>query len=168
MVGNINSVNDSVDLMISSFKQLTANSETGTSTQINANEKIKLIEEQSKMLQDANIAIANIAEQTNLLAMNAAIEAAHAGEAGKGFAVVADEIRKLSETSAVQSKSIGAELKKIQDTIKEVVTVSNETNTMFGSISKSIEETSRIIGQIKGPWKSSRTAQRRLRRLSAR
>ena len=162
MVGNINSVNDSVDLMISSFKQLTANSETGTSTQINANEKIKLIEEQSKMLQDANIAIANIAEQTNLLAMNAAIEAAHAGEAGKGFAVVADEIRKLSETSAVQSKSIGAELKKIQDTIKEVVTVSNETNTMFGSISKSIEETSRIIGQIKGAMEEQQNGSKKI------
>ena len=149
MIGNINSVNDSVGKMIASFKLLTENSETGTSTQNNANEKIKLIQEQSKMLQDANIAIANISSQTNLLAMNAAIEAAHAGEAGKGFAVVADEIRKLSETSAVQSKTIGAELKKIQDTIQEVVSVSNETNTMFMSISRSIEDTSRIIGQIK-------------------
>ena len=149
MIGNINSVNNSVGKMVVSFGQLTENSETGTRTQSNANEKIKLIEEQSKMLQDANIAIANIAEQTNLLAMNAAIEAAHAGEAGKGFAVVADEIRKLSETSSTQSKSIGAELKKIQDTIHEVVTVSGATNTAFSSITQSIIETSNIIEQIK-------------------
>ena len=149
MIGNINSVNNSVGKMIESFETLEQNSNTGITTQNNANEKIIRIEEQSKMLQDANIAIANIAEQTNLLAMNAAIEAAHAGEAGKGFAVVADEIRKLSETSTEQSKTIGSELQKIQETIHEVVTVSNETNTAFSAISNSIAETSQIIEQIK-------------------
>ncbi len=149
MIGNINSVNNSVGKMIDSFSQLEQNSNTGITTQNNANEKIMRIEEQSKMLQDANIAIANIAEQTNLLAMNAAIEAAHAGEAGKGFAVVADEIRKLSETSTEQSKTIGSELQKIQETIHEVVTVSNETNTAFSAISQSISETNQIINQIR-------------------
>lgn len=150
MIGNINSVNTSVGKMIESFNHLTENSNAGTVTQGNANEKIMRIEEQSKTLQDANIAIANIASQTNLLAMNAAIEAAHAGEAGKGFAVVADEIRKLSETSTTQSKAIGSELQKIQETIKDVVSVSNATNTAFTSISMSITETSQIIAQIKG------------------
>jgi len=149
MIGNINSVNHSVGLMIDSFNQLKDNSNSGSNTQTNANEKIKQIEAQSKMLQDANIAIANIAEQTNLLAMNAAIEAAHAGEAGKGFAVVADEIRKLSETSSSQSKTIGSELQKIQNTIHDVVSVSNATNTAFAAISQSIGETSQIIEQIK-------------------
>jgi len=149
MIGNINSVNNSVNKMIESFNHLEQNSNSGMTTQGNANEKIMRIEEQSKMLQDANIAIANIAEQTNLLAMNAAIEAAHAGSAGKGFAVVADEIRKLSETSTEQSKTIGAELKNIQDTILEVVNVSGETNTAFNAISQSISETSVILEQIK-------------------
>ncbi len=150
MIGNINSVNNSVGKMITSFSVLQTHSSEGFTTQSNANEKIMRIEEQSKMLQDANTAIASIAEQTNLLAMNAAIEAAHAGEAGKGFAVVADEIRKLSETSTDQSKTIGSELQKIQQTIEEVVNVSNETNTAFNAIEKSITETSQIIEQIKG------------------
>ena len=150
MIGNINSVNISVGKMISSFSTLQKHSSEGFSTQNNANEKIIRIEEQSKMLQDANTAIANIAEQTNLLAMNAAIEAAHAGEAGKGFAVVADEIRKLSETSTDQSKTIGSELQKIQETIQDVVNVSNETNTAFAAIERSIAETSQIVEQIKG------------------
>ena len=150
MIGNINSVNNSVGKMITSFTTLEQHSSEGFTTQNNANEKIMRIQEQSKMLQDANSAIAGIAAQTNLLAMNAAIEAAHAGEAGKGFAVVADEIRKLSETSTNQSKTIGSELKKIQETIKEVVAVSNETNTAFTAITNSINETSQIIEQIKG------------------
>ena len=150
MIGNINSVNISVGKMISSFSTLQKHSSEGFTTQSNANEKIIRIEEQSKMLQDANTAIANIAEQTNLLAMNAAIEAAHAGEAGKGFAVVADEIRKLSETSTDQSKTIGSELQKIQETIQDVVNVSNETNTAFAAIERSIAETSQIVEQIKG------------------
>ena len=150
MIGNINAVNSSVGKMIASFGQLQQHSIAGSNTQSNANEKIAHIEEQSEMLQDANTAIASIAEQTNLLAMNAAIEAAHAGEAGKGFSVVADEIRKLSETSTEQSRTIGTELKKIQDTIREIVAVSNETDAAFSSISQSVAETSQIIEQIRG------------------
>ena len=150
MIGNINSVNSSVGKMITSFNTLQQHSIAGSNTQSNANEKIAHIEEQSEMLQDANTAIANIAEQTNLLAMNAAIEAAHAGEAGKGFSVVADEIRKLSETSTEQSKTIGTELKKIQETIHEIVQVSSETDAAFAAISQSVAETSQIIEQIKG------------------
>ena len=149
MIGNINSVNTSVNKMIESFTTLQTHSHEGFTTQNNANEKIMRIDEQSKMLQDANTAIANIAEQTNLLAMNAAIEAAHAGEAGKGFAVVADEIRKLSETSTDQSKTIGTELQKISETIQEVVEVSGATNTAFNAIERSIAETSQLVEQIK-------------------
>ena len=162
MIGNINSVNASVGKMIDSFSTLQEHSTVGFSTQSNANEKIMRIDEQSKMLQEANIAIANIAEQTNLLAMNAAIEAAHAGEAGKGFAVVADEIRKLSETSTDQSKTIGTELQKIQETIQDVVNVSNDTNTAFNAITNSIAETSQIIEQIRGAMEEQQTGSKQI------
>ncbi|MCR5316959.1 MAG: HAMP domain-containing protein [Treponema sp.] len=162
MIGNINSVNNSVVKMISSFNTLQQNSDDGLKTQKNANEKIICIEEQSKMLQDANKAIANIASQTNLLAMNAAIEAAHAGDAGKGFAVVADEIRKLSETSAVQSKTIGSELKKIQRTIHDVVSVSGEINTSFSAIGSSIAETSQIIEMIRGAMEEQQSGSKQI------
>lgn len=149
MIENISSVNTSVGKMISSFEQLEEHSDTGITNQSNVNKKILEIEQQSKILQEANLAIANIAAQTNLLAMNAAIEAAHAGEAGKGFSVVADEIRKLSATSSERSHSIGTQLAKVQETIKSVVSLSNETSAEFSLVTENITETSQIIAQIK-------------------
>ncbi len=149
MIGNINSVNNAVDKMSESFKELTVSAQKGYDQQHDVNERIQRIEEQSDMLQEANMAIASIAEQTNLLAMNAAIEAAHAGDAGKGFSVVADEIRKLSETSSQQSKTIGDQLKSIKDSIVSVVDVSSETSRAFENVALKIKQTDQIVMQIK-------------------
>ena len=149
MIGNISSVNLSMDKMAHSFSDLRSNSQVGIDKQKAVNDRIEQIETQSQMLQEANVAIANIASQTNLLAMNAAIEAAHAGEAGKGFAVVADEIRKLSETSTAQSKTIGNQLTNIKESIGEVVSASSEASLAFESVSRKLEETDALVMQIK-------------------
>lgn len=150
MIGNISSVNNSVGYMAQSFDSLIQNTEEGIQRQNDVNERIRNIEEQSKALQTANKTISDIAGQTNLLAMNAAIEAAHAGEAGKGFSVVADEIRKLSETSSAQSKTIREELKKIEGSINDVVNASQASTDMFNEVSNSITQTQQLVLQIKG------------------
>jgi CheY-like chemotaxis protein/methyl-accepting chemotaxis protein len=75
--------------------------------------------------------------------MNAAIEAAHAGEAGKGFAVVADEIRKLAESSAVQSKTTTAMLKKIKGSIDSITASSNDVLSRFEVIDTGVKTVSR-------------------------
>ena len=149
MIGNISSVNTSMDKMAHSFEDLRSNSQVGIGKQKAVNDRIEQIESQSQMLQEANVAISAIASQTNLLAMNAAIEAAHAGEAGKGFAVVADEIRKLSETSTAQSKTIGDQLNSIKESINEVVSASSEASLAFESVSKKLEDTDALVMQIK-------------------
>ena len=149
MMVNIESVNNSMDKMASSFDKLMADTMNGSSKQADVSNKVEQIVTQSKMLQEANLVISNIAEQTNLLAMNAAIEAAHAGEAGKGFSVVADEIRKLSETSTAQSKTIGDQLNNIQNSINEVVLASTDSNSAFVSVAEAIKETDEIVRLIK-------------------
>ena len=149
MLGNISSVNHSVEMMSKSFTSLEGAASDGIQKQQKVSEQVAEIAAQSEALQDANIAITNVASQTNLLAMNAAIEAAHAGEAGKGFSVVADEIRKLSETSASESKKISEELRKISETISSMVVTARESSETFAGVSEKISQTDQLVEQIK-------------------
>ena len=149
MIGNISSVSNSVEKMAGEFESLQTDVDKGIAQQHEVNNQIQEIESQSKMLNEANKVISSIASETNLLAMNAAIEAAHAGDAGKGFAVVADEIRKLSETSAAESKKISAQLKGILGAISGVVDASSLSDRSFTAVAEKIQDTGNLVREIK-------------------
>ena len=149
MISSIQSVSNSIQHMANEFGNLRGGVDSGIEQQRKVNVQIQQIEEQSKMLNEANSVISSIANQTNLLAMNAAIEAAHAGEAGQGFAVVADEIRKLSENSSSQSKKIGQQLKGILASISSVVASSDMADKSFLAVMDKISATGDMVREIK-------------------
>ena len=149
MMGNIGSVDRSVDIMADSFGELFENTNVGIQRQEVVSQKIKDIEKQSENLQNANEIISAIAGQTNLLAINAAIEAAHAGDSGKGFSVVADEIKKLSESSSQESNKINEQLREITSSISGVVQASIESMEAFSKVSTLINSTNEMVISIK-------------------
>lgn len=149
MIGNISSVSDFVGRMSNEFGALNSATVEGMEKNKIVNELLQVVLSQSKSLQETNTIISTISSQTNLLSMNAMIESAHAGDAGKGFAVVAEEIRKLADTSATQSKSIGENLKKISEYISKVVESATISNQAFELVASKTNNTSELVESIK-------------------
>ena len=101
--------------------------------------------------------IQNVAAKTNLLSMNAAIEAAHAGEAGRGFSVVAEEIRKLAETTAVNSRRIAGVVREVVEKIETSAAAGIDTKQAFElitaeitGVTESFQEISASMTQLQG------------------
>jgi len=139
MMANIQSVTATLAKNVENVKSLQTSSEAGRSSLHEVADDIQAISKESEGLMEINAVMENIASQTNLLSMNAAIEAAHAGEAGKGFAVVAEEIRKLAESSREQSKTIGAVLKKITESIDKITRSTDNVLGKFETIDQGVK-----------------------------
>lgn len=129
-----------VATMTQRFGELERATIDGREKQGQVQQGVEQISAESRLLQEANDVITKIASQTNLLAMNAAIEAAHAGAAGSGFSVVADEIRTLAETAGTQSKTIRAEIKKIQGLIQAVVHTTADSTGAFAHVLEKLKD----------------------------
>ena len=149
MLANINTVSMNVTRTADIVNDLSASGTEGKEQINRVTKEINTVSELSNSLKSANSLIADIADKTSLLSMNAAIEAAHAGDAGKGFAVVADEIRKLSESTASQSKGITENLNLIISAISTAVASSIETESTFSKITDKIEHVAQNQEQIK-------------------
>ena len=149
MLANIHSVTRTLIKNGENVDELTAASEVGRNGLQDVAADIQEIARESEGLLEINAVMENIASQTNLLSMNAAIEAAHAGESGRGFAVVADEIRKLAESSSVQSKTISMVLKKMKNSIDKITISTDSVLARFEAIDSSIKTVARQEGYIR-------------------
>ncbi|EIT6900465.1 hypothetical protein L2Z87_002610 [Salmonella enterica] len=75
-------------------------------------------------------------------------EAARAGEQGRGFAVVATEVRNLAQCCAGSAKDIAALIASATTLIQEGVTLAGNAQTSMNAMTNSINNVSRVIGEI--------------------
>jgi methyl-accepting chemotaxis protein/cell division protein FtsL len=106
-----------------------------------AGETISNLDDSTKKIEAASVAISEFADQTNLLSLNATIEAARAGDAGKGFAVVASEVKELANQSITTTKSITHDVDEIQ---KHTALVVQHTEDVSKSVTE-LDESSIVV-----------------------
>ena len=148
MVASVANVSQISESRRTPLQRLIETAQSGTAEMKKARQTMQEMEKSSSGVMDLVKIILGVAAQTNLLAMNAAIEAAHAGEAGAGFAVVASEIRKLSESTRSNTKSITDYLKANQQQIREAVSVNERTADTFDKIDQEIRTMAGAIEEI--------------------
>jgi methyl-accepting chemotaxis protein len=149
MVSNIASVTKTLEHNNENLTVLQSTVGIGKTDLSNIAAEIAEVAKQSEGLAEITSVIQGIAHQTNLLAMNAAIEAAHAGNSGKGFSVVADEIRKLAESSSMQTKTIAKVLTTIQKSIVKITEESDIADKQFNEIETKIQAVTGLEEEIR-------------------
>lgn len=117
----------------------------------------------SKNIEGIAFAIRQISEQTNLLALNAAIEAARAGEAGRGFAVVADEIRKLAESTKIETNKVSEIVVEIR---AQVDKVKKSNLAVEGSLEDGVNIKETLVNRMYTVLEKSKESNRKVEEIS--
>ncbi len=141
MAASINNVSAIIQTKSESVENLKKEADNGERTMTQTRGAFDRANALLDEIRNITVMISGIAAQTNLLAMNAAIEAAHAGDAGRGFAVVSSEIRKLAESSSHNAK-------RIEDTIKEMVTAIEQTGQHVDASGQAFQTIARGIDNV--------------------
>ncbi|OHD08788.1 MAG: hypothetical protein A2Y34_06450 [Spirochaetes bacterium GWC1_27_15] len=144
-IQNISNISNNKHQLVKNLEKLTISGEELMEQSISI---INKVSNSASVIIDLLNVIDNISNQTNILSMNAAIEASHAGEFGKGFSVVADEIRKLSESTGINSKQISISLKEVIKEILQSKEVIEKTGNILTNMTLNIRDISLSILEI--------------------
>lgn len=131
------------------FNHISANTQVIT-------EEIRLLEENSKRIDEVVRIVKKIADQTNLLALNASIESVRAGEHGKGFAVVANEVKKLAERTKNSVSDVNELIRKNHVQVKSVTDMIVQINDLVVNGSKEMSDIAEFFTKIVREVESSK------------
>lgn len=148
LVSSIQSINGVIHKQNAQHKEVSLMSKTSSNALSDFLKSLREIGSSLGGIKESIKVIEDIASQSSLLAMNAAIQAAHAGEAGKGFAVVADEMRKMSDKTSNNSRSIAGKLGAIASGVETTLSKVNESWDSFQSMYTLLDEYMNGISQV--------------------
>ncbi len=130
------------------FASLKTGMDTLSVSQNQAEQTVRLLDNQASDIGAVSGTVKELAEQTHLLALNASIEAAHAGEHGAGFAVVASEIRKLAEQSNDSAQRIQSLITAVQTQIHATVELIHNQNELVQRETKHTSQVERTLNEF--------------------
>ncbi len=130
------------------FASLKTGMDTLSVSQTQAEQTVRLLDNQASDIGAVSGTVKELAEQTHLLALNASIEAAHAGEHGAGFAVVASEIRKLAEQSNDSAQRIQSLITAVQTQIHATVELIHNQNELVQRETKHTSQVERTLNEF--------------------
>ncbi len=130
------------------FASLKTGMDSLSVSQNQAEQTVRLLDNQASDIGAVSGTVKELAEQTHLLALNASIEAAHAGEHGAGFAVVASEIRKLAEQSNDSAQRIQSLITAVQTQIHATVELIHNQNELVQRETKHTSQVERTLNEF--------------------